>query len=59
MNNTTKWFLALALALLGLALAAGSVYIAQIDDAPGAALFGGLLMVGALIGAMKIVRHKR
>lgn len=49
---------ALALVALGLALAAAGVYIAEIDDAPGAALIGILLFIGALALAVRIVRRK-
>lgn len=57
-TSATKLLSALGLAVLGVALAAGSIYVAEIDDAPGAALIGFLLMIALVTGAVKIVRER-
>ena len=49
---------AVALVLIGLALCAAGIYIGEIDDAPGAALLGLLLMIAAATWAVKISRRK-
>jgi peptidoglycan/LPS O-acetylase OafA/YrhL len=48
----------LGLAALGLAIAAAGIYIGETDDAPGAALIGILLMVVAIILALRTARRK-
>lgn len=54
-TNSAK---ALGLAALGVAIAAGGIYVGETDDAPGAALLGILLMIGAVVLAVKIARRK-
>lgn len=49
---------AVALGALGVALAAGGIYVGETDDAPGAALLGMLLMIGLLVLAVRIARRK-
>lgn len=49
---------ALALVLIGVALCAAGIYIGETDDAPGAALMGFVLMIGAVAVAVKITRRK-
>lgn len=49
---------AFALGVLGVALAAGGIYVGETDDAPGAALLGLLLMIGLVFFAIKIARRK-
>ena len=39
--------LALGLVAIGVAIAAGGIYVGETDDAPGAAIAGILLMIGA------------
>ena len=51
-------FTALALVVLGLALAATGIYIGDTDDAPGAALLGLILMVIAIVFGVRIARQK-
>lgn len=51
--------IALILAALGVALAAGGIYIGEIDDAPGAALLGILLMIALLALARRTVRRPK
>lgn len=53
-----KPLLVTSLALLGTAVAAAGIYVGETDDAPGAALLGIFLMVGALVLAVRIARHK-
>lgn len=55
---TKKLVLASGYAVLGLALAAGGIYVGETDDAPGAALLGLLLMTGLLVLAVKTARRK-
>ncbi len=49
---------ALGLVAIGLALAAAGFYIGQTDDAPGAALLGILLLLGAVVLSVRIARRK-
>lgn len=46
------------LVLLGATLATAGVYVGETDDAPGAALLGILLLVGALALAVRTARRK-
>ena len=55
-TSATKLVTVLGLVVLGVALAAGGIYVAEIDDAPGAALIGFLLMIALVTGAVKIAR---
>jgi drug/metabolite transporter (DMT)-like permease len=50
--------MASGLVTVGIALAAAGIYIGETDDAPGAALIGILLMIGAAALAVRIVRRK-
>ena len=50
--------LALVLVVIGIALAAAGFYVGETDDAPGAALIGILLLVGAVALGIRIVRRK-
>lgn len=49
----------LGLGTLGVALAAGGIYVGETDDAPGAALLGLLLMIGLIALAVRIARRRR
>jgi hypothetical protein len=49
---------ALGLIVLGVAFAAGGIYVGETDDAPGAALLGFLLMIGLMVLAVKTARRK-
>lgn len=49
---------AVGLAAIGVALAAAGIYIGNTDDAPGAALIGILLMIAALVVAVRIALRK-
>jgi hypothetical protein len=49
---------AFTLVALGLAIAAMGIYVADADDAPGAAVFGMLLMVGGVVLGVRAVRNR-
>jgi hypothetical protein len=57
-SSVTNWIMALALVAVGVAIAAAGIYVGDTDDAPGAALMGILLMIGAVAFAVKIARRK-
>lgn len=48
---------ALGLTAIGVAIAAGGIYVGDTDDAPGAALLGILLMIGAMTLAVRTARR--
>ena len=48
----------LVLVTLGVAFAAGGIYVGETDDAPGAALLGLLLLLGFVALAVKIARRR-
>jgi hypothetical protein len=52
--------LAMALGLIatGIAIGAAGIYIGDTDDAPGAALIGILLMIGAVALGVRTARRK-
>ena len=50
--------LAFGLVAAGVAVAAAGIYVGETDDAPGAALLGFLLMIGAAVLGVKIARRK-
>jgi drug/metabolite transporter (DMT)-like permease len=50
--------MASGLAVVGLAIAAAGIYVAETDDAPGAALMGLLLLIVALVFSVKISRRR-
>ena len=51
--------LAAVVVAIGIALAAGGIYVGETDDAPGAALIGIVLLLGAVGLAAKIIRTGR
>ena len=57
-SSITNLITALGLVAIGLALGAVGIYIGDTDDAPGAALIGILLMIGAVVLAVRIARRK-
>ena len=57
-STSAKWVKVAGLALLGIALLGVGVYIAEIDDAPGVALMGFLLMMVCVTAAVKTARKK-
>ena len=58
MSMATKFASALGFVALGVALAAAGIYIGDTDDAPGAALMGILLMIGAVVLGVRTARRK-
>ena len=48
---------AFGLVAVGVAIAAAGIYIGDTDDAPGAALMGILLMIGAVALAVRTARR--
>ena len=50
--------IAVGLITVGVALAATGIYIGDTDDAPGAALIGILLMIGAVAFGVKVGRRR-
>jgi hypothetical protein len=51
--------MALGLVAVGIAVGAAGIYIGEADDAPGAALIGILLMIGAVVLGVRTARRKR
>ena len=49
---------ALGLVVIGVAIAAAGIYIGEKDDAPGGSLMGILLMLGAMVLAVRTARRK-
>ena len=49
---------ALGLVVIGIAIGAAGIYVGDTDDAPGAALMGIVLMIGAVVFAVRIARRK-
>lgn len=50
--------MALGIIAIGIAIGAGGIYLGDTDDAPGAALIGILLMIGAIVLGVRITRRK-
>ncbi len=57
--SVTNSVIALGLVAIGLAIGAAGIYIGDTDDAPGAALIGILLMIGAVVLAVRTARRKK
>lgn len=58
MNASVKNLLiGLGIVAIGVAIAAAGIYIGDTDDAPGAALLGILLMIGALALGVRTARR--
>jgi hypothetical protein len=57
-SSASNLVLALGFVVLGLAIAAAGIYIGETDDAPGAALIGLLLMIGAMAIAVRTARRR-
>jgi hypothetical protein len=55
--SVTNLVKALGIVAIGVALAAGGIYIGDTDDAPGAALMGLLLMIGAVVLGVRTARR--
>jgi len=57
-SSVTNLVMALGLVAMGVALAAGGIYVGDTDDAPGAALIGILLMIVTVVLGVRIARRK-
>jgi hypothetical protein len=57
-SSVTNLAMAFGLVAIGVALGAGGIYIGETDDAPGAALIGILLMIGAVVLGVRTARRK-
>ena len=44
--------------VIGISIAVAGIYVGEIDDAPGAALLGILLMIGAVFLGVRTARRK-
>jgi hypothetical protein len=53
----SRWIPASLLVALGIAFGAAGIYVGETDDAPGAALLGFVLMIGAIVLAVRMVRR--
>ena len=56
--SVTNVLMALVLIAIGVCIAAAGIYIGETDDAPGAALLGILLMIGAVVLGVRTARRK-
>ena len=57
-SSITNVLMVLALIAIGVGIAAAGIYIGEIDDAPGAALLGILLMIGAVALGVRTARRR-
>lgn len=57
-SAAAKWTLVAFLVAIGVALAGAGIYVSEADDAPGAAVIGVALMLGALWLAVRVARRK-
>ena len=57
-SSLTNVLMALGLIAIGIGIATAGIYIGETDDAPGAALLGILLMIGAVALGVRIARRK-
>jgi hypothetical protein len=56
-TSVTNLIKALGFVAAGIAIAAAGIYIGETDDAPGAALIGLLLMIGAVALGVRTARR--
>lgn len=57
-SSVTKFVKTFGLVAMGVAIGAAGIYIGEIDDAPGAALIGIVLMIGAVALGVRTARRK-
>ena len=57
-SSTKNLVMAFGFIATGVTLAAAGIYVGETDDAPGAALLGILLMLGAVVLGVRIARRK-
>src|SRR3546814_20867626 len=59
MNSAlTNFVMALGVVIIGVAAAATGIYVGDADDAPGAALVGILILIGAVVLSVRIARRR-
>jgi hypothetical protein len=56
--STRNLVAGIGLAVIGVAIGVAGIYLGEMDDAPGAALIAILLMIGAIVLAVRIARRK-
>ncbi len=56
--SVANLIMALGIVAIGVAIAAGGIYLGETDDAPGASLVGILLMLGAIVLAVRTARRR-
>ncbi len=57
-SSATNVLVALGLIVIGIGIAIAGIYLGETDDAPGAALMGILLMIGAVVLSVRVARRK-
>jgi hypothetical protein len=57
-SSVTTSVMALGLVAIGVAIGAAGIFIGDTDDAPGAALIGIMLMIGAVTLGVRTARRK-
>jgi hypothetical protein len=57
-SSVKNWVKAVVLVVIGLAIAVAGVLVGEYDDAPGAGVGGIVLMVVAVVFAVRIARRK-
>jgi hypothetical protein len=57
-SSATNLVAGVGFVAVGIAIAALGIYIGHTDDAPGAALIGILLMIGAAVLGVRAIRRK-
>ena len=57
-SSVTNILLALTFIAIGVGMAAAGIFIGETDDAPGAAILGILLMIGAVVLGVRTARRK-
>lgn len=57
-SSFARMLMSLSVIVIGIVICAAGIYIGEIDDAPGAALIGFILMIGTVVLGVKIARIK-
>ncbi|HEY5725373.1 MAG TPA: hypothetical protein VIX40_05415, partial [Methylomirabilota bacterium] len=57
-SSVTNLAKAVGLVVIGVAIGAAGIYVGEKDDAPGGSLMGILLMIGAMVLAVRTARRK-
>ena len=56
--GSKKWIKVVSLVAIGVAVGVGGVNFADADDSPGAGVLAILLMIGAIVLAVRVARRK-